>query len=261
MSEWSQRELSGGMTVAATPEQAGAAAADVAAAVIAKAIAERGSARVILASAPSQEDMLAALGRDPRIDWTKVRSFHMDEYLGLAPDHPQAFGQWLVDRLPADALPGFERIVSTNDPRAEAERYATLLQQAPIDLTCLGFGVNGHIAFNEPDDARFDDDVLVRQVELTPTSRVQQVDDAQFPSLDDVPTHALTLTVPALVSSAAMVATVLGERKAPALAMALTDPVSPRCPATILRTHPNASLHVDVAAASMLPGAAAPERP
>ena len=253
-----QHTLSGGVHVAKTADEAGVAAAAQAADVIAAAVAERGSARVIFASAPSQESMLAALGRDPRIDWTKVRSFHMDEYLGLPLDHPQAFGQWLVDRLPADALAGFERIVSTNDARTEAERYTRLLEEAPIDLTCLGIGVNGHVAFNEPDDARFDDDQLVRRVELTPASRTQQVDDALFPSIDDVPAHALTLTVPALVSAATMVATVLGEHKAQAVAAALTAPVSPSCPATVLRTHPSASLHLDAGAASMLPGFADP---
>lgn len=261
MAATNEQALAGGVTVTATPREAGAAAATKAADVILAALAEHGSARIVFASAPSQEFMLAALGEDLRIDWTRVRSFHMDEYLGLPVGHPQGFGRWLQDRLPAAALPGFERILSTNHPAAEAQRYAELLAEAPLDLTCLGIGVNGHIAFNEPDVTRFDDDELVRRVELTEASRVQQVDEGLFPVIDDVPSHAVTLTVPALTGARAMVATVLGERKAHAVLETLNGPVSPHCPATVLRTHPNTSLYLDAGAASMLEETVEPAHP
>ncbi len=247
-----QHVLTGGLTVSATPKETGVEAATVAADVIVTALARRGSARIIFASAPSQESMLTALGADERIDWARVRSFHMDEYLGLEREHPQGFGQWLQDRLPDAALAGFERIDTTGEQAAEAKRYADLIAAEPIDLTCLGIGVNGHVAFNEPGVAKFDDDTLVRTVQLTHASRLQQVDDGLFRTIDDVPSRALTLTVPALASSQAMVCTVLGEQKAQAVSTTLTGAITPDCPATILRTHGNASMHLDVAAASLL---------
>jgi glucosamine-6-phosphate deaminase len=254
--------LTSGVHVWPTGADAGADAARTAAAAILEALDARGGARVIFASAPSQEQMIAALSADPRIDWSRVTSFHMDEYLGLDPDRPQAFGRWLADRLPAAALPGFARIDSAADPTAEAARYAALLSEAPIDVTCLGFGMNGHVAFNEPGVARFDDPELLRVVELDARSRHQQVEEGLFPTLDDVPTRALTLTVPALMSAAVVVATVPGAHKARAVADALAGPVSPDCPASVLRTHPRASIHLDAAAAALVPehvGSAAPQ--
>lgn len=244
--------LTGGVFVRDTLGEVGASAAAAAADAILAAIAERGGARVVFASAPSQEPMLVALAADPRIDWSLVTSFHMDEYLGVPADHPQSFGQWLADRLPASARPGFLRIDSTAEPREEAPRYAALVAEAPIDVTCLGVGVNGHIAFNEPDVTRFDDPELVRQVRIDDVSRRQQVDEGLFPSLSQVPTDALTLTVPALLGAATMVASVLGSHKAAAVAAALTGPVSPRCPGSALRTHRAASMHLDPAAAALI---------
>ncbi|PSL00431.1 glucosamine-6-phosphate deaminase [Haloactinopolyspora alba] len=247
-----ERARAGATTVSPTAGEAAASAATAAAEVIVTAVAERGSATVVFASAPSQELMLAALGADPRVDWTRVRSLHMDEYLGLDHDHPQAFGQWLRDRLPAEALPGLHRIRADGDPEAEARRYAELVAAGNVDLVCLGMGVNGHIAFNEPGIARFDDDALARVVELAEVSRIQQADEGLFPSADDVPTHAITLTVPALLGARTLVATVLGAQKARAVADALEGPVTPECPASALRTHADVSVHLDDGAATML---------
>ncbi|EHK83971.1 glucosamine-6-phosphate deaminase [Saccharomonospora azurea SZMC 14600] len=244
--------LTGGVFVRGTPGEVGTSAAAVAADAILAALAERGRARVVFASAPSQEPMLTALAADRRIDWSRVTSFHMDEYLGIAADHPQAFGRWLADRLPAAARQGLLRIDPTAEPGHEAERYAALLAEAPIDLTCLGVGVNGHIAFNEPGLTRFDDPELVRLVRIDDVSRRQQVDEGLFPSLDRVPTEALSLTVPALMGATRMVASVLGEHKAAAVAAALTGPVSPQCPASVLRTHSAVSMHLDTAAVALV---------
>lgn len=232
-------------------DRAARAAAETAAEVILAAASARGTARVIFASAPSQERMLDHLTSDPRLDWGMVRAFHMDEYLGLDMDRPQAFGQWLTDRLPSSAR--FERIRTDGDPDSEVSRYSALISEAPIDVTCLGVGVNGHIAFNEPGDTDLADIRVMRQVQLEETSRRQQVDDGLFPSLDDVPTSALTLTVPALVSARSMVCTVLGVSKSEAVARALTGEVSGQCPASILTTHPDAVWAVDKGAASLLP--------
>jgi glucosamine-6-phosphate deaminase len=238
--------------VAEDPVRAGTAAARVAADIIRGAIDTHGSARIVLASAPSQQEMLEALVRDTSIDWSRVHAFHMDEYVGLPQSHPQAFGQWLHERLSVTGLGSFERMRPGADPAVEAARYATLLAQGRIDLTCMGIGVNGHIAFNEPDVARFDDPAAVRVVELDAVSRRQQVDEGLFARLEDVPTQAVTLTVPTLLGANSIVVTVHGRHKAAALKRALTGPIGPACPASALRTHRSVSVHVDAAAASGL---------
>lgn len=234
-------------------EAAGRAAGREAADALTRALELQPRARVVFASAPSQEQALRALGEDPRIDWSRVQSLHMDDYLGIDPSHPGSFGTWLADRLPAAALPGLDRIRPDADPDAEARRYSDVLAQAPIDLVCLGIGVNGHIAFNEPGDTDFEDDALVRSVELTHASRRQQVDEGLFPSLDEVPTHALTMTVPAILSGRALVCTVLGDAKASAVAATITGPITTAVPASAMRTHGDVVVHLDVAAARDLP--------
>lgn len=239
-----------GATVA---EVADAAAARAAEGILA-AIQTRGTARVLLASAPSQEAMLARLGSDSRIDWSLVQSFHMDEYVGLSATAPQSFGQWLEDRLPPAALPGFSRIYADAEDGAagEIERYRALIEESPIDVTCLGIGVNGHIAFNEPAVSHLADPELLRRVDLDLASRQQQVDEGLFATLADVPTSALTLTVPAVTGARAMVCTVLGEHKAAAVARSLEGPVTVDCPGSLLHAHPDASWFLDNAAASRL---------
>ena len=244
-----------GITVSVTPDpaSAGREAGVAAAASIAAATRRQGSARVIFASAPSQEAMLAELISAADIDWAKVQAFHMDEYVGLPAQHPQAFGQWLEERLASVDIGSFERIDPSEDPAREARRYAALIAAGPVDVVCMGIGVNGHIAFNEPDATRFDDPDRVRVVELDAESRKQQVDDGLFPGIDDVPTEAVTLTVPALLAAREVVVTVLGERKAPAVSAALAGPVGPHCPASAIRSHRSARVFLDRAAAARLP--------
>lgn len=238
--------------VGTSPTETGQAAARDAAAALRAALSARGRARLVLASAPSQQAMLAALVAEPDIDWARVHAFHMDEYLGLPSDHPQAFGQWLAEQFTTVPLGRFERIDGTADPAAETERYARLLGEEPIDLCCMGIGVNGHLAFNEPGDTDITDPQLVREVALTKVSRQQQVDDECFGHLDEVPTHALTLTVPALLAARSVVCTVTGRHKAAAVARAVDGPLTEDCPASALRTHPHAVLHLDRDAASEL---------
>lgn len=232
--------------------EAGREAAQRAATVLRDAIDSRATARVIFASAPSQQAMLAALVQEPGIDWSRIRSFHMDEYLGLPDDHANSFGLWLQQRLPAEALPGLERIRPDVKPAAEAARYAGLLAEAPIDLVCLGIGVNGHIAFNEPGTSGPEDPETVRVVTLDETSRQQQVEEQLFASLTEVPTHALTLTVPALLSGGSLVCSVVGAHKADAVARAVHGPIGRAVPASFLRTHPDVSWFLDAAAAQSL---------
>ncbi|GAB3812284.1 glucosamine-6-phosphate deaminase [Tessaracoccus terricola] len=237
------------VTIAPNP---GAHAGAAAAAAIASAVESRGRARVVFASAPSQEEMLATLTADPRVDWSRVDSFHLDEYLGLPASHPRAFGQWLADRLPAEARPGLQRIDAGADPEAEIQRYTTLLGAAPLDVTCLGVGMNGHVAFNEPGDVEFDDPTAMRLVQLELASRLQQVEEGLFATVDEVPTQALSLTFSALTRAKHLVCTVVGDHKAEAVAAALEGPVTTTCPASGLQQLGNVHWFLDDVAASRL---------
>lgn len=229
----------------------GAAAARDAAENITRAIADKGVARVVFACAPSQGEMLAALRTRP-IEWPHVTAFHMDEYVGLAADHPASFRKFLGENLLRQVhVREFHGLRGeAADPGAECRRYAGLLQAAPIDLVCLGIGENGHLAFNDPPVADFNDPAAVKPVELDEPCRRQQVNDGCFPTFDAVPRQALTLTIPMLLAARALVVTVPGPRKAAAVRATLTGPIETSCPASILRTHPSAVLHLDRDAAA-----------
>jgi glucosamine-6-phosphate deaminase len=202
--------------------------------------------RMIFAAAPSQSEMLAALADERGIDWRRVTAFHMDEYIGLRPDAPQRFGLWLrrhlFERVPFGAVHVIE---PEPDPEACARAYANLLSQAPIDIVCLGIGVNGHLAFNDPPVADFEDPLDVKIVELDDTCRQQQVDDGCFPSFSEVPTHAVTLTIPRLLRADRLFCVVPGLAKREAVRRTLSDPPGPACPGTALRSHPHCILHLD----------------
>ncbi|WP_306120144.1 MULTISPECIES: 6-phosphogluconolactonase [unclassified Roseitalea] len=232
----------------------GAAAAGAIAGHMREILAQAGRLRMTVAAAPSQGAMFTALLAEPGIDWTRVTLFHMDEFIGLPADAPQRFARWL-DRHLFDHLPGatVHRIVPEPDPDAEARRYAALLAQAPIDIVCLGIGVNGHIAFNDPPVADFDDPLDVKRVELDQVCRLQQIDDQGFATLDDVPTHALTLTIPQMMRARTLFCVVPGAHKANAVAAALTGPISTACPASILRRHDNCTVYLDTEAARNVP--------
>lgn len=205
--------------------------------------------RAIFAAAPSQNETLATLAAAPGIDWSRVAAFHMDEYLGLADDAPQRFGRYLREHLFDLVKPGQVHLIDSARPAdEECRRYAALLREAPIDLVCLGIGENGHIAFNDPPVADFDDPQLVKVVELDEACRRQQVNDGCFPTFASVPTRALTLTIPALMAGAHLVCSVPGPTKRRAVQRTLDGPISTECPATILRRHANCTLYVDAEA-------------
>lgn len=222
-----------------------AAAEDIASALI-RILAEKGDARMIFAAAPSQATTLAALRRMPGIDWARVTAFHMDEYIGLAPEAPERFSRWL-DRNIFDFLPFAEvhRLEPGHQPQTASERYAELLNADVIDIVCLGVGVNGHIAFNDPPVADFDDPVDVKVVELDDICRQQQVDDDCFSRFEDVPRQAVTLTIPRLLRADQLFCVVPGRLKRDAVRAMLYGPVSTACPASILRTHANCTLYLD----------------
>ena len=199
-------------------------------------LARQPAARMIFAAAPSQAEMLAALSVAEGIDWRRVTAFHMDEYVGLAPAAPERFATWLdgnlFERVPFAAV---HRIVPEPDPAKAAQNYAAALAAAPIDIVCLGIGVNGHIAFNDPPVADFNDPSDVKIVVLDDICRQQQVDDKCFARFEDVPETAVTLTIPRLLRAGRLFCVVPGGSKRDAVRDALYGPVTTACPASILR--------------------------
>ena len=202
--------------------------------------------RMIFAAAPSQNEMLATLAAAVGIDWSRVTAFHMDEYIGLPEDAPQRFGRFLRERLFDKVRPGKVRLIDNgNDIQSEARRYGALLREASVDIVCLGIGENGHIAFNDPPVADFNDPETIKPVELDDACRRQQVNDGCFATFDSVPTHALTLTIPTLLAGAHLFCSVPGATKRQAVQRTLNGPISTECPSTILRQHPDCTLYVD----------------
>ncbi|MDP8243911.1 MAG: glucosamine-6-phosphate deaminase [Candidatus Hinthialibacter antarcticus] len=231
----------------------GEAAAKYTAQRIQSTIDAQGQARVIFATGASQFEFLQALVKHS-IAWDKVDAFHLDEYLGIADDHPASFRLYLKQRLFDLVKPRTVNLLNgtADDPEAECARYSELLLQDEIDLACIGIGENGHIAFNDPPVADFHDPKMVKVVELDEACRRQQHGEGWFPTLNDVPTHALTLTVTAILRSKAISCVVPDERKAPAVKAALSGPVETACPASILRSHANVNLWLDQPASSLL---------
>ena len=237
-----------------TRDSMGAAAAKAAAKRINAVIAEKGEANVVFAAAPSQNETLAYLLKED-IDWTKVRGFHQDEYIGLDPAHSAGFGNFLR-RAIFDAVPFKELhylLCKPEEAEAKCEEYTALLNKYGVDVIFLGFGENGHMAFNDPDVADFNDPKMVKIVDLDDICRQQQVNDGCFGHINEVPKQAMTLTLSLIMSIPHAICTVPTIRKADAVYGALCGPVTTACPASILRQHPNAALYVDEPAASKLP--------
>ncbi|HEY3506510.1 MAG TPA: glucosamine-6-phosphate deaminase [Actinocatenispora sp.] len=229
---------------------AGRAAGLAVAELLRRLLAEQPTVRVAFAAAPSQDDMLATLSTVDGLDWSRVEAFQLDDYAGLAVTHPGTFASYLRAHLFDAVRPGQVRLMAPgDDPAGAAARYADLLAAAPLDLVCLGIGENGHLAFNDPPDADRDDPQPVRVVRLDPRSRQQQVNDGCFATLAEVPTTAVTLTLPTLLAARHLVCVVPGERKRAAVRAALSGPIGPDSPASYLRTHPAAALYLDTAAA------------
>lgn len=232
-----------------------AAAAD-AIGVVSGAIDERGHANVMLATGTSQLVFLARLveAAGTTVDWSRVTGFHMDEYVGLPAAHPASFKRYMRERVVAHLPFGEFHYVngSAPDPGAEAARYATLLEEHPVDLCCLGIGENGHLAFNDPPVADFDDPLVVKVVELDDRCKLQQVGEGHFATIADVPPRAITVTVPGLLRARHTLAIVPEARKAEPVRAALEGPVTTACPASILRRQPRATLFLDTDSASLL---------
>ena len=236
-----------------TNEAMGQAAAQEAARIIRQAIAEKGSASIIIATGNSQLTFLEALRKTADIDWAQVTILHMDEYVGLPEGHPASFPVFLqrnfLDHIPAPAA--FHPVVA-REGRLESDcaDYATLLRTHPADFCAMGIGENGHIAFNDPPFAEFDDPTWVKVVRLDEMSRKQQVGEGHFGSLDEVPTHAITLTIPALLAAKRALCIVPEARKAQAVYDTLNGPITESCPASIMRQNPHVHLYLDAEAAT-----------
>jgi glucosamine-6-phosphate deaminase len=237
-----------------TLELLACAAANSAAHHLRRTLAQQDRAAVILASAASQIRFLHHLISEP-VDWSRVIFFHMDEYLGITDSHPASFRRFLREHVEHRVNPAaFHYLAGDADqPLAECARYADLLRAQTIDLCCLGIGENGHLAFNDPPVADFDDPHTVKVVKLDDACRQQQVGEGAFPSLEAVPQFAYTLSIPTLCAAKFILGVVPEARKARAVQHALAGPIDTACPASILRRQPNAALCLDVESAALLP--------
>ena len=229
-------------------------AAAEAASAIQAAVGARGEANVMLATGNSQLVFLAALVEAPDIAWECVRAFHMDEYVGLPASHRASFQRYMRERVAARLSVKEFNYLSGDapDPEQEAARYEALLRAHPLDVCCAGIGENGHLAFNDPPVADFDDPRDVKIVALEPESRRQQVGEGHFAAVADVPTHAITVTIPALLRATRVLVIAPEARKAKPVHEALYGPITTACPASILRRQPNATLFLDAESSSLL---------
>ncbi len=234
-------------------EELGEAAAISVAKKLNEAITKDGSTNLILATGASQFQFLEHLQKQ-NIDWKKITVFHLDEYLGMPVTHPASFRKYLKERILDKVQPKKVYYLEgdASDIEATVAQYEELLRNHPIEVACIGIGENGHIAFNDPPVADFNDPKLVKVVELDDACRKQQLGEGWFPTFEDVPTHALSLTISAIMSCKHISCVVPDERKAEAVLNTLNAEISTACPATILRTHPDTILYLEKQSASKL---------
>lgn len=236
-----------------TRKEMGAAAAKDAASRINAIIAKNGVANVVFAAAPSQNELLEGL-LESDVDWSRVRGFHQDEYIGIDESEPAGFGNFLrraiFDKKNFKEL--YFLLCKAEDSEAKCAEYTELLKKYPIDLIFLGIGENGHLAFNDPSVADFSDPKLIKVVKLDDVCRQQQVNDGCFESFDKVPAQAMSLSMSFIMSVPEAICVVPTERKADAIKNALYGPVTTNCPASILREHKNAALYLDRDSASKI---------
>lgn len=222
-----------------TRSEMGITAADDIAACIEKLLKEKDTINMVFAAAPSQNDMLMNLAKK-ELPWGRINALHMDEYVGLDKNHPQSFGKYLYDHI--FGLVDFASVKYISD---YGESYSEILEKNHIDIICLGIGENGHIAFNDPGVADFNDTKFIKEVMLDDICRMQQVHDGCFPTFDDVPKSALTLTVPTMFGADHLFCVVPAQTKAEAVFRTVNDEINENCPATIMRKHDSAIMYCD----------------
>jgi len=230
----------------------GEAAARQAAETMSRAIAGRGRARILAATGASQFEFLDALTKRRDVDWSKVEMFHLDEYIGLGPDHPASFRRYLRERLIGPTgIQRYHLLEGEKDPAEVCRRVGAEIKAEPIDCAFVGIGENGHLAFNDP-PADFTTQEAYMVVRLDEACRRQQVGEGWFASIDEVPKEAITISIRQILDAREIVCVVPDARKADAVKKCLTGPVSPLAPASILQTHPNTTVYLDTASAALL---------
>lgn len=238
-----------------TPEEMGVSAGKRAAEILRNTIAERGEANIILATGASQFDVLKQVLSEKDIAWDKVTMFHLDEYIGLPLSHPASFRKYLLDRFINVIKPSFKKVVLINgeeDGEEECQRLGELIKEYPIDLAFVGFGENGHLAFNDP-PADFDTEEPYIVVNLDDVCRKQQFGEGWFESFDAVPKQAISMSIKQIMKTKHLICSVPDTRKAEAAKNCLNGEVSNLHPASILQTHPSCEYFLDKNAASILP--------
>lgn len=234
-------------------DEMGKAAANEAAKVLKKLLNEKEIVNVAFAAAPSQAEFLQHLMSDDSIAWNRIRSFHLDDYVGLEVGAPESFHNFLKENV--FSKQDFKKVYYIDEVAQDGdpiELYTELLKKYPLDAVFIGIGENGHIAFNDPPVANFKDPAVIKIVELDEVCRQQQVNDECFSSIDEVPRKAYTLTIPTVVGANYIFCIVPGERKAPAIKCTLEGPISTACPASVLRHCDGATLYLDEDAAAEL---------
>ncbi len=237
-----------------TRKEMGIVAANNAAALINKAIGQRGRSRVLMATGNSQLDVVDELVKRPDINWKLVDVFHMDEYIGIGANHPASFRRWIRERVEDRVHPATVSYIEGDaiSVDAEMERYSKLLLAGPLDVAFVGFGENGHIAFNDPPVADFTDPRIMKRVVLDTACRQQQVGEGHFESFSEVPAEAITVSCKGLLRAGAWISCVPEGRKAKAVRGALNGAITTACPASIIQTHANASVYLDMESAALL---------
>jgi glucosamine-6-phosphate deaminase len=234
-------------------EDMGRASADFVAGKLKEAADSKGVANLILGTGASQYPFINELIRK-ELEWRKINLFHLDEYIGLSDRHPASFRRFLRERVAGIVNPGNVYYLNgdAEDIKAEIRRYEKLLKDNPVDVACIGIGENGHIAFNDPAVADFNDPEYLKVVEMDLACRKQQVGEGWFPSVEDVPRQAVTLTITAIMESKALSCSVPDERKSEAVYNTLTGDITASCPASVMRKHKEAVLFLDRFAAMKL---------
>ncbi|MFN3996393.1 glucosamine-6-phosphate deaminase [Algoriphagus sp.] len=241
------------ISISQDPTELGQRAGKIGADLIRKAIQNQGFANIILATGTSQFETLKQLLTEKDIDWSKVTVFHLDEYIGIPITHPASFRKYLLERFfnQVPQLKAYHMIDGENDPEKECMRLSTLIQNHPIDVAFVGIGENGHLAFNDP-PADFDTLKPYLVVDLDHACRMQQFGEGWFPSLDVVPTQAISMSIQQIMKSKAIICSVPDLRKAQAVKDCLEGEITNLHPASILQSHPNCQIFLDNSASSLL---------
>lgn len=239
--------------LAATKRETSHAAASAASQKLQKSIRNQGAANFIVATGASQFDFLKALTADSDINWKKTTMFHLDEYIGIPETHPASFRKYLKDRFVEIVQPGTAHFLNgeAHDPQTECDRLNEIISDHLIDVAFVGIGENGHLAFNDP-PADFETEAPYIVVELDERCRLQQVGEGWFNGLDDVPTHAISMSIKQIMKSEKIICTVPDKRKAEAVRACLQGDITSMHPASILQKHKDCTIYLDSGSSSLL---------